>query len=104
MPATLLLLLLQLTGHSGNAPIPSNGVIDWRRFFEVDGYELRNFARRLDTELIPQLHELPLGTIMSSRSIPVRNLLRGSRIGLPKAQDVAEAMGVTPLAPNEIAN
>jgi hypothetical protein len=35
MPATLL-LLRQCTGLGGDAPIPSNCIIDWRRFFEVD--------------------------------------------------------------------
>jgi hypothetical protein len=36
--------------------------------------------------------------------LAVGNLLRGSRVGLPTGQDVAEAMGFTPLRPNQIAD
>ncbi len=35
--------------------------------------------------------------------LAVRNLIRGSRLGLPTGQDVAEAMGVTPLTPAQVA-
>jgi len=30
-------------------------------------------------------------------NLPVKNLIRGSRVGLPSAQDVAAAIGITPL-------
>ena len=96
-------LLFTFTGGGGGAPIPSNWVIDWRRFFGVGPRDLRNFARKLDTKLAPQLHELPGTEPGQPRSLAVRNLLRGSRIGLPTAQDVASAMGLTPLSPNQIA-
>ncbi len=36
------------------------------------------------------------------RSLAERNLLRGSRVGLPSGQDVARAMGVTPLTNAEL--
>lgn len=101
-PATLG-LLFTFTGSGGGAPIPSNWMIDWRRFFPVGRRNLLNFTRRLDTKLIPQLHQLPNVTPGEPRSLAVRNLLRGARIGLPAAQDVAEAMGVTPLSSDEIA-
>ncbi len=97
-------LLFTFTGGGGSAPIPSNWIIDWRRFFDVGRRELRNFARRLDTKLVPQLHQLPGTTPGQPGSLAVRNLLRGSRVGLPTGQDVAEAMGFEALKPNEVAS
>jgi hypothetical protein len=95
--------LFTFTGGGGGAPIPSNWVIDWRKFFGVGPLTLRSFARKIDTELTLQLHTLPGTSPGQPSSLAVRNLLRGSRIGLPRAQDVAEAMGVTSLTPNQIA-
>ncbi len=97
-------LLFAFTGSGGGAPIPSNWIIDWRRFFEVSRSELRNVARRLDPRLVAQLHQLPGTTPGQPRSLAVRNLLRGSRVGLPTGQDVAGAMGTTPLTPDEVAD
>jgi hypothetical protein len=96
-------LLFSFTGGGGNAPIPSNWIIDWRRFFGVGRRELRNFARRIDTKLIPQLHQLPETAPGQPSSLAVRNLLRGSRVGLPTGQAVADAMGFTALTPTEVA-
>jgi len=97
-------LLFAFTGSGGGAPIPSNWIIDWRRFFRVGPSELRNVARRLDPRLVTQLHQLPGTTPGQPRSLAVRNLLRGSRVGLPTGQDVAEAMGATALTPEEVAD
>ena len=66
--------------------------------------ELRNVARRLDPRLVTQLHQLPGTTPGQPGSLAVRNLLRGSRVGLPTSQDVAEAMGATALTPEELAD
>jgi Animal haem peroxidase len=102
-------LLFQFTGKGGfrgpqDPSLPTDWVIDWRRFHEVGRPDLLNFARRIDTKVTPQLHALPAGVaIPPPDSLPVRNLLRGSRLGLPKAQDVAEAIGVQALTPDEIA-
>ena len=96
-------LLFTFTGGGGGAPIPSNWVIDWRRFFGVGPSNLRNFTRKIDTKLVSQLHQLPNIPPEQPSSLAVRNLLRGSRIGLPTGQDVADAMNVTPLRPNQIA-
>ncbi len=95
-------LLFTFTGSGGGAPIPSNWVIDWRRFHEVGRDDNRNFTRKIDPKLIPQLHELPNVRPNQPRSLAVRNLLRGSRIGLPKAQDVAEAMGIEALTKEQL--
>lgn len=96
-------LLFRFTGGGGNAPIPSNWIIDWRRFFPVGPSELLNFTRRIDTKLVPQLHALPGFAPPDPVSLPIRNLLRGLKLGLPTGQDVAEAMGITQLTPDEVA-
>jgi len=106
-PATLF-LLFQFTGSgglAGQAALPSNWVIDWRRFYELDDPDLLNLTRRLDTKLIPQLHSLPgMPPGQPEASLAVRNLLRGSRVGLPTGQDVAQAVGATALMPDQIAD
>ena len=60
-PATLQ-FLFQFSGKGGlggSPTLPTNWVIDWRRFFPVDDPGLLNFTRRIDTTLAPKLHELP---------------------------------------------
>jgi hypothetical protein len=107
-----LFLLFSFTGKGGfpappgtHPTLPSNWIIDWRRFFDVGQPELLNFSRRLDTTLIPQLQNLPVPAQQTGpRSLAVRNLLRGSRLGLPAGQDVAAFMSVTPLTPAEVAS
>jgi Animal haem peroxidase len=115
--ATLDLLFL-FTGKGGlpsplvpgavNSGIPSNWIIDWRRFHEVEGPNspLLNFTRAIDTKIALTLFKLPIPSVVSAspNQLAVRNLLRGSRVGLPSAQDVAEKIKVEPLAPAVIAN
>jgi hypothetical protein len=117
-PATLQ-LLFRFTGLSGgivgdlapNPPtaptpisvLPSNWIIDWRRFHEVaaanpPGVPL-NPSRRIDPFVVPTLHTLPGG----AGSLPFRNLKRGVMLGLPSGQDVAKAMKLHhALTPEEI--
>lgn len=109
-------LLFRFTGGGGfvgdHHALPSNWIIDWRRFYEVGDPRPRlvNVTRRLDTLLSPTLFNLPVQPpIISSPPIQlaVRNLLRGSRVGLPTAQDVVAALqdanvGVTGLSTDEI--
>ena len=118
-PATLQ-LLFRFTALSGgivgdlapNPPtaptpisvLPSNWIIDWRRFHEValpnpDGVPL-NLSRKIDPFVVPTLHTLPGG----GGSLPFRNLKRGVLLGLPSGQAVAKAMKIhNPLTPDEIA-
>jgi hypothetical protein len=118
-PATLQ-LLFRFTGLSGgivgdlapNPPtaptpisvLPSNWIIDWRRFHEVatanpPGVPL-NLSRKIDPFVVLTLHSLPGG----GGSLPFRNLKRGVMLGLPSGQDVARAMKIhNPLTPEEIA-
>jgi Animal haem peroxidase len=120
VPATLD-FLFDFTGAGGFQPtstpdphavlsgIPSNWVIDWRRFFEVTSDsvagKLLNVARAIDTKITHFLFSLRVPGVVAAlpTSLPERNLLRGSRLGLPTGQDVAQAIGVTALQPDELA-
>jgi len=118
-PATLA-LLFRFTGLSGgivgdlapNPPtaptpvqvLPSNWIIDWRRFHQVAAANPSdvplNLSRRIDPFVVPTLHTLP----GDGGSLPFRNLRRGVMLGLPSGQDVARAMSIRhPLTPDEIA-
>lgn len=101
-------------GGPGPLPdLPSNWVIDWRRFFDLGTPPEANFtlnhARRLDPFIVPALHTLPgLRPEMDKTAardfvLPFRNLKRGLQLGLPSGQDVCRAMGIVPMKPSEIA-
>jgi hypothetical protein len=83
--------------------LPSNWIIDWRRFYDVvspnpAGVPLVS-SRKIDPFIVPALHTLPGG----GGSLPFRNLKRGVLLGLPSGQDVATAMKIKkPLTPEEI--
>lgn len=106
-------LLFGFTGGGGfpapgppNFTLPSNWIIDWRRFYDFGRSELVNHTRKLDTRISPKMHDLPMPSVVSQTpvSLPGRNLRRGSRIGLPTGQDVAAAMGVAALDPDQLAS
>jgi hypothetical protein len=72
--------------------LPSNWVIDWRRFYDFGtpqepGFEL-NATRKLDPFVVPALHTLP-GEVDNAKILPFRNLARGVQLELPSGQDVA---------------
>ncbi len=104
-PATLQ-LLFAFTGKSGSAsdpfpvPIPSDWIIDWRRFFELDPDFATNPSRKLDPFLVEPLKNLP--NVPPPSSLAVRNLLRGRSLGLPTGQSIARRMCFTPLTPAQI--
>jgi len=86
--------------------------IDWGRFIDIDvrAYDgspavqqkRLQLAYRLDTSLVHPLANLPPAVASHPASLAERNLLRGWRLGLPSGQDVARAMGITPLADRDI--
>lgn len=87
--------------------------IDWGRFIDIDirkydGTEDENkkrlqFAYRIDTSAVFPLTNLPTSVAGDApASLPVRNLLRGWRLGLPNGQSVARAMGLKPMEDKEI--
>jgi hypothetical protein len=104
-PATLQLLFL-FTAKSGkfgdfaDIPIPSDWIIDWRRFFQIDPNVPVNFSRKLDPFLVDPLKNLP--NVPPPNSLAVRNLLRGRSLGLPSGQSVARFMKLQPLTRAEI--
>lgn len=78
--------------------LPSNWVIDWRRFFDfgvpAGTPDFRvNFARKINPLITPTLHSLP-GELGNEAILPFRNLKRGVMMQLPSGQDVARAMRV----------
>ena len=89
----------------GFATLPSNWIIDWRRFHEVGAsggapVDLTK-TRRLDPYLADALHNLP----GDGGNLAFRNLKRGVNLGLPSGQDVAKHLKVKkPLTPDEIAS
>lgn len=108
-------LLFSFTGLSGNISgelgptgrLPSNWIIDWRRFYDfaTPGVPL-NASRLIDPFVTPALHDLP-GETGNLKSLPFRNLRRGVLLKLPSGQAVATAMKkkipLTALTPDEIA-
>jgi hypothetical protein len=81
--------------------------IDWGRFIDIDtrssdGAKRLQFAYRIDTSLVNPLKSLPPAVASNPASLAQRNLERGWRLGLPSGQEVAKAMGVTPLADKDI--
>jgi hypothetical protein len=100
VPATLQ-LLFRFTAKSGNAvPIPSDWIIDWRRFFDIDPTIRVNPSRALDPFLVEPLKNLP--NVPQPSSLAVRNLLRGRSLGLPTGQSIAKVMRCKPLSHEEI--
>ena len=108
-PATLGLLFF-FSGGSGDmgGDLPSNWIIDWRRFYDfsgvagVDDPPARNHTRPIDTALAIDLGTLPGFPVDDKASLAVRNLLRGRLVGLPSGQAVAEAIGVPVLTPEQV--
>jgi hypothetical protein len=99
-------------GLTGFRAMISNWGIDWGRFIDIDmrtydGTPFENqsrlqFAYRIDTSVVNPLSTLPPTVAASPASLAERNLLRGWRLGLPSGQEVAKAMGITPLADKDI--
>jgi hypothetical protein len=105
-----------LQNLNGFGPLPAGGRVQWKYF--LDGVKDPKGARdgflpqpsyKIDTKLGHPLGDLPANVasaralfdhipLEAMRSLPVRNLLRARALGLPAGQDVARAMGITPIA------
>ena len=85
----------QLAGHTA---LTRERVIDWERFFDLGAPRPPQASFAIDTALAPPLFALPEGEPMLAR----RNLLRGRKLGLPSGQEVASALGVPALEPEEL--
>ncbi len=104
VPASLQ-LLFRFSGRSGkNVPIPSDWIIDWRRFFRFAGDGVTaGLSRKLDPFLAPTLSEIPDHGVLPGVNLPIANLRRGRSLGLPSGQNVARRMRIEPLSPKDIA-
>ena len=85
----------------GFRPIPSQWTIDWGFFVKI-GRSKPQLSRRLDTRLARPLLRLPGGLDAAHNSLATLNLRRGKALQLPSGQAVAEAMGLTPLATDDL--
>ncbi len=109
-------------GLAGFQAMAKNRGIDWGRFIDLEG-DIRAYggdpdnvnppttdmkrrlqlAYRIDTSVVTPLSVLPSSVASDPPpSLPQRNLIRAFELGLPSGQDVARAMGVTPLLDSEI--
>jgi hypothetical protein len=78
--------------------------IGWQTFFDFGDAEVKP-NKRIDTKISTPLFDLPLGAIASHdppQALSQRNLLRQLTWSLPSGQDIAKAMGLKKLTPNEL--
>lgn len=102
---------------NGFRPLPADWGVQWQFFLPGIGAQavanLPQPSYKLDATLSHPLGALPASTagpeLVSAgfqpeiaQSLAVRNLLRGKRLNLPSGQDVAAAMGVTPLTEQQL--
>jgi hypothetical protein len=81
--------------------LPSNWIIDWNRFYEIDPTRPPQLSRKLDPFLASELHTLP----GNGGNLAFRNLKRGVDQGLPSGQSIAQVMGVQdPITSDELAS
>lgn len=95
---------LSLTGFQ---EFPENWAFDWGLFIDLEPRDPDNATRtqlayRIDTSLVNPLGDLPPSIATHPSSLALRNLQRGWRMRLPSAQDIARAMGLTPLSDDKI--
>jgi len=92
----------------GFRPVPPRRVVDWSLLFDLRGREAAQRAKKIDGRLPRSLIDLPLeitGDVADDdlHSLAVRDLERGSGVGLPSGEAVARRLGVEPLRGNELA-
>jgi hypothetical protein len=90
----------------GFSPSPSNFGIDWAQFFNGGKRAPTTVAQlsyKTDSSLTHSLSLLPLPVSSAGPAdLAKRNLLRSTQLSLPSGQDVARAMGIRPLADDQI--
>jgi hypothetical protein len=98
----------------GFRPVPSGWAIDWRLFINLGpgakpgatvplaGPTALQHAYKIDTSLARPLGDLPPRIAKDPPILALRNLERGNVFGLPSGQDVARALGVEPIADDEL--
>jgi hypothetical protein len=76
--------------------------IGWQTFFDFGGDQTQHVRpnKRVDTNISTPLFDLPLGAIPGGEaptSLPQRNLLRHVTWSIPSGQNIARAIGITPV-------
>lgn len=106
-------------GLNGFKELPGEWGVDWRYFLpriastEAPVAGTPQPSYKLDATIATPLGVLPVSVagaeVVSTaagpeiaRSLAVRNLLRGKRLGLPSGEDVSRAMGIEPLTPESV--
>jgi hypothetical protein len=92
--------------------LTSDWVINWRHFFDFTDFpeyeppHAQNKANKIDTSFGFDLTKMPgfqhHGLTDDRRLLPARNLLRGFHLGLMPGEQVAEALDVPVLTPDEL--
>jgi hypothetical protein len=105
-----------LASLRGGRRLPGEWGFQWKYFFELGADagggasdagdaddHLPQPSYRIDTQLSNPLGDLPSPPPpVELKSLALRNLLRGLRLGLPAGQTVARAMGIEPLSEEEL--
>jgi hypothetical protein len=91
----------------GFRPIPANWAIDWQYFINLgsDAEAVNGrpqLSYKIDTSLVHPLGNLPGRIAREPSSLALRNLERGAALRLPSGQQVARALGVEPLADEQL--
>ncbi|MDT7808622.1 MAG: hypothetical protein QOJ70_2435 [Acidobacteriota bacterium] len=119
--AVTILELFQQTGFSrspnglgGHPRLPSDWVIDWRRFYDfaplanIAPVAKLNHTSKLDTLLNFRLDKVvgfpDTKLDKMQKAIAVRNLLRGFYLALPTGEEVAQCIGEKPLTPEQVSD
>ncbi|HEY0396664.1 MAG TPA: heme peroxidase family protein [Candidatus Elarobacter sp.] len=93
---------------TGFQPFPPSWALDWNKFIDLDLRDPDDSTRvqlsyKIDTSIVNPLGALPPAVAKDPPlSLAQRNLIRGWRMRLPSGQDVARAMGLTPLNDDQI--
>ena len=89
----------------GFSPLREGRAIDWDLFLPspTANKDLIQWSYKTDASLTGALGLLPLPVSSEGpASLSLRNLLRSTQLGLPSGQDVARALGITPLSDDRI--
>ena len=100
----------------GFRPIPVDWAIDWQFFIDLEHGAAPAAADplfdpiarkpqrsyKIDTSLVSPLGNLPARVATDPSILALRNLQRGATFELPSGQEVAKALGVEPIADDEL--
>jgi hypothetical protein len=89
----------------GFRPIPAGWAIDWPFFIDLGhdaGQAAPQLSYKIDTSLVNPLGKLPAQVAKDPSCLALRNLMRGATFQLPSGQRMAEALGIPPLADEDL--